>query len=150
MGCLVNWPGLRSCFQLILAASLFFGMTAFKTYPLIVHWSNHIPGAPGDSLLNLWIMACGFHALSTDPWTLFNANIFYPASNTLALSEHLLGVLPIFAPAYALTGNPVLAYNTVFLLSFTLSGMAMFLLVRYWTQNYWAALVAGFLFAFAP
>jgi hypothetical protein len=51
---------------------------------------------------------------STNPWNLFNANIYYLASNTLALSEHLLGVLSIFAPAYALTGNPILAYNVVF------------------------------------
>ena len=95
-------------------------------------------------------MAWDFHALTTNTWHLFDANIYYPASNNLALSEHLLGILPIFGPAYALTGNPILAYNSVFFLSFMLSGLAMLLLVHYWTQHFWAALVAGFLFAFVP
>jgi hypothetical protein len=150
MGRRVELPQRRSCLKVFLAFFLFFSMTAFKTYPLILHLSTHIPDNPGDPLLNVWIMAWGFHALTTNPWNLFNANIYYPASNTLALSEHLLGVLPIFAPTYALTGNPILAYNVVFFLSFALSGIAMFLLVNHWTQHFWAALVAGFLFAFVP
>jgi hypothetical protein len=150
MGRLVELPRPRSCLKGILAFCLFFSMTAFKTYPLILHLGTHIPGDPGDPLLNVWIMAWDFHALTTNPWHLFKANIYYPASNTLALSEHLLGVLPIFAPVYGLTGNPILAYNVVFFLSFIFSGVAMLLLVHYWTQRFWAALVAGFLFAFVP
>jgi hypothetical protein len=150
MGRLVELPRLRSCLKVILAFCLFFSMTAFKTHPLILHLGSHIPGSPGDPLLIVWIMAWDFHALTTNPWHLFDANIYYPASNTLALSEHLLGILPIFGPAYALTGNPILAYNVVFFLSFMLSGLAMLLLVQYWTQHFWAALVAGFLFAFVP
>jgi hypothetical protein len=38
----------------------------------------------------------------------------------------------------------------VFLLSFPLSGLSMFLLVRHLTRNFWASLLAGALFAFAP
>jgi 6-pyruvoyl-tetrahydropterin synthase related domain len=135
-------------------------MTAFKTYPLILYFGTYIPynfedplsvtWVLGDPLLVIWVLSWDFHALTTDPWKLFNANIFYPTENALAFSEHLIGVLPLFAPVYALTGNPILAYNAVFFLSFTLSGVAMFLLVHYWTQNFWASLVSGFLFAFAP
>jgi hypothetical protein len=125
-------------------------MTGFETSPLLFRLSTHIPSQPGDSLLNAWILAWDFHALINHPWSLFHANIFYPAPNTLALSEHMLGVLPIFAPVYALTGNPIAAYNVVFFLSFVLSGVTMFLFVFHWTQHFWAALVAGFLFAFAP
>jgi hypothetical protein len=125
-------------------------MTAWETSPLLRHLSSHVPDNPGDPLLVTWILAWDFHALSTHPGNLFNTNIFYPALNTLALSEHMLGVLLIFAPAYVLTGNPILAYNIVFFLAFVLSGLTMFLLVYFWTQHFWAALVAGFLFAFAP
>jgi hypothetical protein len=120
-----------------------------KLHPMIPHLGTHISD-PGDPLLVSWILAWGFHALTTDPWNLFQANIFYPAETTLAFSEHLLGVLPIFAPAYALTGNPIFAYNMVFFLSFPLSGLSMFLLVHYWTRSFWASLLAGALFAFAP
>jgi hypothetical protein len=150
MNRLVERPRLCASLKVILSVCIFCLMTAYKTYPLILHMSTHIPGNPGDPLLIAWIMAWDFHALTTNPWHLFNANIYYPAPNTLALSEHLLGLLPIFAPAYALTGNPILGYNIVFFLSFVLSGVAMLVLVHYWTQHFWAALVAGFLFAFVP
>jgi hypothetical protein len=125
-------------------------LTVVKTYPLIRHFDTQLPGALGDPVLVTWILAWGSHALITDPLNLFNANIFYPVQNTLALSEHMIAVVPIFAPVYLLTGNPVVAYNSVFFLSFILCGMAMFLLVYYWTKSLWASLLAGCLFAFAP
>lgn len=140
----------RAIVKLAIACVIFLGMSIVKTHPLIFRFDSDIPIDAGDPLLNAWILAWDFHALTTAPWNFFNANILYPAENTLAFSEHLIGVLPIFAPAYALTGNPIFAYNMVFFLSFTLSGVAMFLLVYYWTQNFWASLISGCLFAFAP
>lgn len=136
--------------KIVAASVFFFAMTTVKTYPLIFHSMTHVSSDPGDPLLNTWIMAWNFHALTTDPWKLFNANILYPAENTLAFSEHLMGVMPVFAPAYALTENPIFAYNVVFFLSFMLSGVTIFLLIHYWTNNFWASLISGFLFAFAP
>ena len=44
------------------------------------------------------------------------------AENTLAFSDDLIGVLPFFAPAYALTGNPIFAYNVVFIAVVSLVG----------------------------
>ena len=81
---------------------------------------------------------------------LFNANIFYPVENTLALSEHMIAVVPIFAPLYLLTENPIFAYNMVFLMSFIFSGISMFLLVHHWTGSLWPSLLAACFFAFAP
>ena len=62
----------------------------------------------------------------------------------------MLGALPVFAPTYLLTGNPILAYNVVLLLSFPLCGLSIFWLVHYWTRNFWASILAGSFFAFAP
>ncbi|MFN3476544.1 MAG: hypothetical protein ACK4Z6_03185 [Candidatus Methylomirabilales bacterium] len=105
---------------------------------------------PVDSLLNTWILTWDYHVLGSRPLELFNANIFYPAKNTLALSEHMIGNLPIFAPLMFLTQNPILAANGVVFASFVLSGVAMFALVRYWTGNFLASFIAGFIYAFAP
>src|SRR6266850_5114383 len=136
--------------KVMLSLAIFLALTVVKTYPLIGHFGTHLPSDLGDPLLVTWILAWGLHALSTDPWNLFNANIFYPVENTLALSEHMIAVLPVFAPAYVVTGNPIFAYNTVFFLSFILCGITMFLLVEYWKNSFWASLLAGCLFAFAP
>ncbi len=80
----------------------------------------------------------------------FDANIFYPLPLTLAYSEHLLAQAIQIAPLYLLTANPVLCYNLLFLSTFALSGLGMYLLVRELTGSTWAAFAAGLLFAFAP
>jgi len=80
----------------------------------------------------------------------FDANIFYPAPKTLALSEHELSNQVLFAPAYALTGNPVFSYNVVLLGSLFLSGLAAFALAHRFTGQFGPALIAGFVFAFVP
>ena len=54
MGRLVELPRLRLCLQVLLASCFFFSMTAFKTYPLILHLGTYIPGDPGDPLLQAW------------------------------------------------------------------------------------------------
>lgn len=136
--------------NLALAGAFFTALTLLKTYPLIKHFGTQLPGGLGDPELVTWILAWGVHALTTDPFNLFNANIFYPVQNTLALSEHMIAVVPIFAPPYLLTGNPIIAYNMVFFLAFIFSGLSMFFLVHHWTENFWAALLSGCMFAFAP
>jgi hypothetical protein len=95
-------------------------------------------------------MAWGTHALAHHPLSLFDANLLYPLDRTLAFSDHLLGVLPIFAPVYAATGNPIAAANTVFLLSFALSAFAAFCLTYMLTSAPWPSFLAGLLFGFAP
>src|SRR5256884_8931788 len=101
-----------------------------------------------DNLLNTWIMAWDCHALAHDPLKLFSANAFHPTPRVLALSEHLLGNLPVFAPVYAATGNPILAHNVTMLASYVVAGLSMFCLIRAWTCSFAAGLFAGCLFAF--
>jgi hypothetical protein len=103
-----------------------------------------------DSLLTTWILSWDLHALATAPGRLFDANIFHPAPRTLALSEHMLGNLPLFAPIALLSGNPLLADNFVLLVSFLLTGLATAWLVHAYTGRVGPSLLAGFLFAFAP
>src|SRR2546428_13705917 len=78
----------------------------------------------GDSRLIIWTLAWDNHALLDHVPSLFDANIFYPAKDALAYSEHLFGISLFTLPVYALTRNPVLAYNLVWLLSFLLSAAA--------------------------
>jgi hypothetical protein len=133
-----------------LALAVIAALTVVKTYPLIQQVGTHLPGDYGDPVLVTWILAWGSHALTNAPWGLFNANIFYPVQNTLALSEHMIAVVPFFGLPYLITGNPILAYNIAFLLSFIFCGISMYLLVYHWTENFWAALLSGCLFAFPP
>ena len=103
-----------------------------------------------DPLLNAWIMAWDLQALLRDPRRLFQAPPFFPYANTLAFSEHLLGLSLIAAPIQLGTGNPILAYNAALLFAFWSSAMGMYHLVRRLTGRLDAAFLAGLLYALAP
>lgn len=123
--------------------------TVWMTRPFAWRAATHLAELC-DSYLNVWILAWDVHALGTRPGRLFDANIFYPLRRTLALSEHMLGNLPVFAPIALATGNPVLGFNAVILSSFVLCGCTMAWLVHYYTGRVGPALAAGFVFAFVP
>jgi len=125
-------------------------LTLILTYPLIFNLTTAVPNDIGDPLLNTWLLAWDTHALLTDPLNLFNANIFYPLSNTLAYSEHLFSTALLALPWQVLFGEPVLAYNLSLLLSFPLAAFGMYLLALRWTHHRGAAFIAGLIFAFNP
>ncbi|MGE0703889.1 MAG: discoidin domain-containing protein [Vicinamibacterales bacterium] len=120
------------------------------TYPLILHIGTALPSDLGDPLLNAWILAWGADRILHGFNDLWQAPNFFPYANTLAYSEHLLGVTVIVAPVYWLSGNPLLTYNVAFLLSYVLAGSGMYLLVRSLTGRPAAGVVAGMAFAFCP
>jgi hypothetical protein len=136
------------------------GGAVLVTWPLALHVSDHVvvprffigfgavPTSP-DTYLHLYILAWVHHALVTGA-PLFDANIMYPATGTLAGSEHMLGHWPLYAPVYAAGANRVLAYNWILLSSFVLNALAVHALVRRWTGSAPAGLVAAAIYAWAP
>jgi hypothetical protein len=126
------------------------------TWPVVLHLSTGIPENLGDPLLNIWILGWDASHLLRFPSGhlgalsgFWNANIFYPEPLTLAYSEHLLAQAVQILPVYALSGNLILCYNLLFLSTFVLSGLGVFLLVRELTGNGRAAFLAGLLYGFA-
>ena len=139
------------------ALAAYFVITLAATWPVARALSRNVAWDLGDSVLNMWILSWDceqllriLHGEVARLATFFDANIFYPAPLTLAYSEHLLPQALQVLPLYALTRNPILCYNLLFLSTFVLSGWAMFLFVRQLTGNALAGFVAGLLFAFAP
>lgn len=145
----------RNWIWVLLAAGVYAAAAVVLTWPLARHLTDHLiahhnPAATSDSPLNAWILTWALHALTHFPMRLFQANIFYPASDALAFSDTLLGNQVLFAPVYAATGNPVLGYNVTLLGAFVLNGLSLALLARSITGQALPALVAGFVYAFAP
>lgn len=119
------------------------------TWPLVLNLNDTLLSW-GDPVFQSWTIAWDWHALSTDPRHIFDANVFYPWRNTLAWSDHLFGQTLTVLPVIAFTENGILANNVAVLLAFIMSGLAMYLLVYDMTRNRVAALVAGLAYAFAP
>jgi hypothetical protein len=137
-----RWPDL--------GALLYFGvLTVILTYPVLPEAAQGVNNT-GDPLLNAWILNWDVHALLSQPLNLYHANIFFPYPLTLAYSEALLGSVVLAAPIILLTHNPIFAGNVLTLLGFALSGWGTYLLVKRFTENRLAALIAGTIFAFNP
>ena len=125
-------------------------VTLVMSYPLVLQLGDALPSELGDPLLNAWILAWDAERLLAGFLGLWQAPIFHPYSNTLAYSEHLLGIAVLVAPVQWAFDNLVLTYNVAFLLSYVLAGSGMYLLVRALTGQRWAATLAGLAFAFCP
>jgi hypothetical protein len=130
-----------------LAAALFAALTIVFTWPLALGLTRDVPGDFGDPLLNAWILSWDASHLGRGWW---HANIFFPHPLALAYSEHLLPQALQIMPLYAATRQPILCYNVLFLSTFVLSGLGMFLFAREITGRADAAVVAAVAFAFAP
>lgn len=107
-------------------------------------------GAERDGALYLWALAWELHALASAPSALFDANIFYPARNTLALTDHMVANQLLFAPAYLLTGSPIVGMNILITGQFVLTALATFLLAYRLFGSWKGAVLAGTIFAFSP
>lgn len=119
------------------------------TWPLAIKMNDTL-ASWGDPVFQMWTLSWNWHALTTDPLDIFNANVFYPWRNVLAYSDHLFGQTLTVLPVLALTDNGILADNLAFFISFLLSGLAMYWLVYDLTDNRGAAILAGVAFTFAP
>jgi hypothetical protein len=132
-----------------LAAALYSALTVALTWPLALSPASSVPNDLGDPLLNTFLIAWNARTTPlTERW--WNLPQFYPATGTMAYSEHLLGLAPITTPVVAATGNPLLAYNAAFFLSFVLCGLSAHALVYVLTRRHDVGTLAGLAFAFAP
>jgi hypothetical protein len=102
-----------------------------------------------DGKFSVWNVAWVAHALVSDPANIFNANIFYPHTDTLAYSEANLVAGAIAAPVYAATRNPVLAHNVAVYVALVLAFLLTWWLIRRLTDSPIAGLAPAVGFAFS-
>src|SRR5436309_15041411 len=100
-----------SASEILKAAALYAALTLLFAYPLSIHPGSTVFGDNPDTHLFIWTLAWDAHAFAHHPLSIFDANIYYPNSLTLAYSENLIGSGFLPAPIQWLTGNPVLAMN---------------------------------------
>lgn len=118
------------------------------TWPLVLHPATLSSNDNADAQLNEWILAWVQHTLPHAPLRLFQANIFYPANDSLAFSEPLIVPAILGAPLAWLGGSPVLVFNLLVITGFALSALAGYALMFVWTGDRVAALLTGSIFAF--
>jgi hypothetical protein len=139
------------------AAAAYLALATVATWPLARALGRDVPADLGDPVFVMSVLAWDCRQLLailggdfSRLGTFFDANLFHPLPLTLAYSEHFIAHAVQILPVWALTGNPILCYNLLYLSTFVLSGLGTYLFVRELTGNSRAAFVAGVLFAFAP
>ncbi len=117
-------------------------------YPITLNMGTAAPGsgaAPFQNLWNIWWVNYALFNLHTSVY--FTNLLFWPVGASL--------VFQTMPPLTALLSAPfqafgvVFAYNTIFMLGFAFSGIAMFVLADYLVRNRYAAFIAGLVFAFS-
>lgn len=133
-----------------LALAVFVILALAMTYPLVFHAADHVPSDLSDPLYNIWIMDWNIHQFSAGLKNFWNTNIFFPHTGTYFYADGLLALSLLGAPVSLLSGNPILAYNVLFLLSFFLCAAGMYFLVRRLSASRPAAFLSALIFAFIP
>jgi len=134
-----------------IAVLLLYTCTAvIMTWPLAARLSTHLPGKGGDLWVhwwNLWWLRRSFLGAHSPFYT---SLIFYPYGASLTYHNFAWLHFLIWFPLHVVFG-PVRAFGVVHLALLTLSGYAMFVLVRETTGgDLWAAWTAGIVYAFWP
>jgi hypothetical protein len=129
--------------------ALFVALTAAMTWPFPRYLANGVLTTGTDTDLTIWILGWDVHAFTHHPWSIFDANIFYPFRHTLAYSENMIGSALLAAPIIWLGGSALLAMNVIVFASIALSGLGAYLLARRLGLRAPAAILCGLVFAFA-
>lgn len=131
----------------VLAAT---ALTIAATYP-VAFGIDHLGRInTDDGRWSIWVVSWVAHKLTTYPFDVYHANIFYPHRYALAFSEANLGAGLIGAPVWAATHNPYTTHNVAFLASFVMAFAGAYYLTRYLTGDRRAAAVAAVMYAFCP
>jgi hypothetical protein len=131
-----------------LPIALVIALAIAHTWPLALHPATLSSNDNADAQLNEWILAWVEHTLPRSPFQLFQANIFYPANDSLAFSEPLIVPAILGAPISWLGGSPVLVFNILVITGLALSALAGYGVMIAWTGNRAAALLTGSIVAF--
>ncbi len=101
-----------------------------------------------DHRFAVWVVAHNARKLVGARGDLFGPGPCFPFLRPLALGHPALTQGLLAAPAWLATGDPLIAYNTMLVLTTLLGALAVFLLVRSWTGEPAAGIAAGLLYAF--
>jgi hypothetical protein len=120
------------------------GLVLWLTWPLVAHLDTHLAGASAsDAVYGIWALAWDARALATEPGNLFDPTLMHPTHRAFFYSPHGLGTVPIFAPVFLATGDPLFAFNVTLILCLSLTAWSLHRVTVRWTDSRLAGFVAG-------
>lgn len=117
-GLRTTWQGLPIGWRRL---PLWVGLGLVLLQPTPHRVGSTVVGDLGDSMFLTWTLSWGAKALRTDPFGAFDAPIFHPEPQTLALSDPMLSVAPFFGLLEWVTGDSIAALNLTMFALFVLA-----------------------------
>lgn len=140
----------RRAATVCLIVVFFILLSFFMTRPVLTRGDEGAIVNPYDPMLQSWTLAWDTRELTRNPFNLFNANIYFPNSHTLAYTDHQVVNAVLAAPFLAITDNPMQSANLLLIFQFFLCSLGAYLLTTHLTGNRPAGVVAGIAFSYAP
>src|SRR5262249_33910532 len=125
-------------------------VVTWLTWPLASIATTSVPRATSDALYSIWALAWQCHALATNPARYFDANIYHPAPNALADGPMATGALALFGPVFAVSRNPAMAVDALFIGGSALTAWTIGLVTTRWTRSATAGAIAGSTYLATP
>lgn len=142
--------GLLQRFSHLWAFLYFTAFSVVMTWPLVLRMRDSVAGAVGDNIyfifLIRWYQKAWFE-LGISPF--FHPWLNFPEGWNLASTDTSLATT-LFGLPVSIFFGPTFGYNFAMLVTFVLSGWAMYFWVRRLTNSTAAGLVAGTIYAFLP
>jgi hypothetical protein len=136
-------------FHVLLAALAYTALAAAITYPLVRQLTRVLPHDLADPLLTASILWWNAHVLPlSSRW--WNGFAFFPATGTIAFSDHRLGESLLASPLQWAGASEITAYNLTLLAMFPLCALSAYWLGYTVTRRRDAAFLAGLVYGFSP
>ena len=133
----------------VLVGALFVGLVLLMFRPTPHTLAHTLSPDVGDPALLTWVLSWDVHGLLTAPLHVFDANIFWPHSLSLAYTDSMLGLAPVFGALRLFGAGDVLAYNLILLGLVLLAMAGTYSLTRWLGGRTDAAILAAIAFAFS-
>jgi hypothetical protein len=131
------------------AAAGYAALPVVLTWPLASQITAVLPHDLGDPLLSTTTLWWNAHVMPlTARW--WDGFAFFPASGTIALSDHRLGESLLATPLQWAGASAVTAYNLTLLATFPLCALAAYWLGFVLTGRHDAAFLCGLAYGFTP
>lgn len=141
------FPGTNSWLLKVGLAVALYAIAALRALPPLA--GDQIHYGHVDNLLNLYTLEWMRYAIVAEPQRLFTGLGKYGMGDSLFYTHLLLGGLPVYAPVAAIFG-PGAGLNAMTIASPILNGLATAAAAWLLVGRWWPAVIAGFVFAFAP
>jgi len=146
----------KKCCYLLLVFIFYNILGIIGTYPLILHITDSLPlNQIGNEVNSYSDTLQTYYGLWLFKYNLLGGVSPFQNNYEFSIDSHqkFIGLdkfpLNLLFTLLSFFGD-VFAYNSLVLLSFSLSGLGMYLLVEYLTKNKYSGIIAGTLYAIAP